>query len=123
MSTENDRISKHFRRKEFACRCNCGFDTVDVELVSVLEDLREHFCRPVQITSGSRCPKYNRKIGGASNSQHMQGKAADISIVGIMPRDVFVYLTQKYPDRYGFGDGASFTHIDVREKKARWDYD
>jgi uncharacterized protein YcbK (DUF882 family) len=116
-------ISEHFSRKEFACRCGCGFDTADAELVRVLEELRAHFQRPVSVTSGSRCRDYNKKIGGASRSQHTLGKAADISVTGVVPKDVYLYLDKGYPDRYGLGDGTYFTHIDVRTEKARWNYE
>ena len=41
---------------------------------------RQHFGLPIQITSGYRCPKLNGAVKGASNSQHMEGEAADITI-------------------------------------------
>ena len=40
--------------------------------------LKRHL--PIQITSGYRCPKLNGAVKGASNSQHMEGEAADITI-------------------------------------------
>lgn len=35
-------------------------------------------CAPIIVTSGYRCPALNAAIGGAKNSQHMRGEAADI---------------------------------------------
>lgn len=46
----------------------------------VLEPLRQHFNVPIVISSGYRCPALNRAVGGAVNSQHMTGEAADIHI-------------------------------------------
>ena len=113
-------ISKHFDRKEFACKDNCGFDTVDVELITVLEDLREHFDSPVRINSGSRCKKYNDRIGGAKKSQHLVCRAADVTVDKISPIVVWEYLNFKYMARYGVGRYNSFTHIDTRNISARW---
>lgn len=115
-------LSKHFRRKEFACKCGCGFDTVDYELIVTLENLRDHFGAPIMIDSGCRCKKRNQQVGGKVKSQHMLGKAADIRVIGIMPKEVAEYLDWIYPHSHGIGDATSFTHIDVREKKARWKY-
>lgn len=113
-------FSKNFRRKEFSCKCGCGFNTVDAELLHVLEDVREKFGSPVVIRSGCRCEKHNRRVGGKKNSMHLSGKAADISVIGIMPGDVAAYLRGKY-DFYGIGDYVNFTHTDVRTERARWD--
>lgn len=46
----------------------------------VLEPLREHVRQPVLISSGYRSPELNKAVGGARNSQHMLGEAADIHI-------------------------------------------
>lgn len=113
-------LSKHFSRSEFACKCGCGFDTVDAELITVLEGLREQLGRPVRINSACRCEKDNARVGGAKSSQHLTGKAADITVDDISPMGVFSYLTGKYPDSYGIGRYKTFTHIDSRSNKARW---
>jgi len=114
-------MPKHFSRKEFACECGCGFDTVDYELMIVLEDVREHFKKPVTISSGCRCKKHNQKVNGSLNSLHIIGRAADIQIAGVKPSTVHTYLTSKYPFKYGIGSYPTFTHIDTRdEKAARW---
>ena len=111
----------HFKRREFACKCGCGFDAVDAELLSVLEQLRTALGnRAVSITSACRCDNHNRKVGGARNSVHKLGKAADIKVTGITPAKVADYLERTYPGRYGIGRYRSFTHIDVRNSVARW---
>ena len=50
------------------------------ELINnVLDPLREKWGAPIKVSSGYRCPALNRAIGGATNSQHMKGEAADIT--------------------------------------------
>jgi len=114
------KLSKNFSKEEFACECGCGFDDVSQELVDVLQDLRDHFKEPVRITSACRCAEHNKDVGGALKSKHLLGIAADIVVSKVSHRLVQDYLEAKYPDTYGIGRYKSFTHIDVREKKARW---
>ena len=56
------KISKHFKREEFACKCGCGFDVVDVELLEVLEELRELCGQPITINSACRCKNHNQSV-------------------------------------------------------------
>jgi uncharacterized protein YcbK (DUF882 family) len=129
-----DKVSMHFSRAEFACKCGCGFDAVDVELLAVLEDVRlafqaEHIGESlvVEITSGCRCPSHNKKAGGATASMHLRAKAADIKLwIGwhinqVPPDEVADYLERPYPGKYGIGRYDAWTHIDVRPDRARWD--
>jgi len=113
-------ISKNFSRSEFACKCNCGFSTVDVELVKVLEIVRNHFNKPITINSACRCELHNISVGGSYGSRHKLGIAADIVVKGVKPYDVYLFLDGFAPNKYGIGHYNSFTHIDVRSKKARW---
>lgn len=114
-------ISEHFKVKEFAQKdFRCDKVIVETELIDVLEDIRAHFNKPVIVTSGYRTPEYNAKIGGIKNSQHTKGTAADIKVSGIQAKEVQKYLIHKYTDKYGIGSYSTFTHIDVRAKKARW---
>lgn len=48
---------------------------------NVLDPLREKWGAPIIVTSGYRCAKLNRVVGGAAGSQHMKGQAADIRTV------------------------------------------
>lgn len=114
------KVSEHFNRSEFACKCGCGFAVADIELVAVLEDVRTHFDSPVIINSACRCEKHNKSVGGASGSKHKLGIAADIVVKDIHPTKVYEYLDSKYPSDHGVGKYSSFTHVDVRGDKARW---
>jgi len=129
-------LSPRFSRAEFACPCGCGRDTVDHELIVVLERLGDHFSAlhydrrvKIHINSGHRCPAHNRAVGGSPKSQHLQGKAADFWAEVVedsgdrkLPDDVIAdYLEEAYPARYGIGRYTGRTHLDVRAGVARWD--
>ena len=47
----------------------------------ILEPLRIHYGRPIIVTSGFRCAKLNKAVGGSSTSQHVKGEAVDIRSV------------------------------------------
>ena len=74
------------------------------------------------VHSGHRCPPYNAYVGGASASQHMKATAGDFTVEGVSPNTVQEYLLKRYADTKGIGRYNTFTHIDVRKGKARWDY-
>jgi|FLOH01.1.fsa_nt_gi uncharacterized protein YcbK (DUF882 family) len=115
------KISEHFNREEFTCSCGCEFNTVDAELLRVLEQVRTHYDQPVTINSACRCLEHNRAIGSTDTSQHVNGKAADIKIKSVSSIGIYHYLNNLYPDCFGIGIYDSFLHIDVRDDKGRWD--
>lgn len=47
---------------------------------NILDPLRARYGRPIYVTSGYRCRRLNDAVGGAYNSQHMLGQAADITV-------------------------------------------
>jgi uncharacterized protein YcbK (DUF882 family) len=87
---------------------------VDAELVSVLQDIRDHFGNPLLINSGFRCESHNKKIGGAKRSTHLQGRGADFVVAGVSCDDVYCYLVWKYPDVYGIKNYGNWIHLDTR---------
>lgn len=113
-------ISNNFSRKEFECQCGCGYDTVDTELLEMLEEIRMYFDKPVIITSACRCAAHNQAIGGSQKSQHLFGRAADIVVKGVDPAEVQEYL-EDYVRPSGLGRYDTFTHIDSRSGFARWE--
>ena len=113
-------VSENFSRKEFACKCGCGFDAVDTDLLAVLERLRKLF-GPILITSGNRCQAHNLKVGGSTHSQHLYAKAVDIKVRKAYQEEVADVLEAMFPDAHGIGRYNEWTHFDVRKPKARWD--
>lgn len=120
-------LSKNFSRIEFACKCGCGFDTVDTETLDVLQECADYFSEKagkqvaVHVTSGCRCREYNAQVGGTKSSQHIRGRAVDFVIQNVDPQLVYDYLDAMYADRYGLGDYDNFTHLDTRTHgPTRW---
>lgn len=72
-------LSPHFSRSEFRDHRTGGIVGPDPALIERLEALRAlKNGRPLYIRSGYRSPKTNAAVGGARNSQHLYGRAADI---------------------------------------------
>lgn len=105
-------IAEYFDRTEFACTCGCGHDTVDAELLAILVNIREHFGRKMTITSGARCHVRNKEIGGAPESWHIRGRAADVVVEDISPQ--LVAETAAQYGASGIKNYATWTHIDTR---------
>lgn len=115
------KIGSHFHRSEFACKCGCGFDTVDTELMTLLECVRAHFDAPVTINSACRCRAHNHNIGGSPKSQHLYGRAADIVVKGHSPAEVQELVASLMKGWGGIGSYETFTHVDTRTNgPARW---
>ena len=114
-------LSKNFKVSEF--KCNDGSDTVLIsdKLVDLLQNIRDHFGVAVTINSAYRTESYNKKIGGATKSQHVNGTAADIVVKGATPLEVAQYVEHIMPGSGGIGVYQSFTHVDVRASRIRWD--
>ena len=119
-------LSPSFKVREFACK---GSDVVllDDELVVLLQCIREHFGKPITITSGYRTAAHNAKVGGSKSSQHLLGRAADIQVRGVSVEDVAAYAESlmptwggvgRYPVKAGRAKG--WVHVDTRVNKSRW---
>ena len=127
MSRDSTRqLSPNFKMREFACK---GSDVVllDDELVVLLQCIREHFGKPVYITSGYRTAAHNAKVGGSKSSQHLLGKAADIQVADTTVEAVAAYAESLMPDWGGVGRypvkagrAKGWVHVDTRPNKSRW---
>lgn len=112
------KISKHFSLEEL-CRTSQPYEnTPSTQQVinlcfgvhNILEPLRNLLEKPIIINSGFRSKKVNEAVGGVSNSQHLQGLAADIRVSPFdIPRVFFILKTLKHCDQV-LG-GRSFVHI------------
>ena len=88
-------LSKNFHLSEFlisqtASRMRLDNTASEIAVVNlkmlctnVLQPIRDHYQKPVIISSGYRSPAVNRAVGGSSKSQHMTGQAADFTIPSI----------------------------------------
>ena len=113
-------LSANFRVREFRCKDDTDPIFIDSDLVDVLQKVRDHFGKAVTITSAFRTASHNKKVGGATYSQHLYGKAADIKVSCVAPSKVAEYVETLMPNTGGIGRYSTFTHVDVRATKSRW---
>lgn len=78
------KYTKNFKLEEFSCNCGGAHCTtypvlLDIQLLKNLQKVRDKY-GTVTITSGMRCEKHNKAIGGVSGSRHKSGKALDIRV-------------------------------------------
>lgn len=115
------KVSPNFTVKEFACKDGSDVVLINPMLVNLLQQIRNHFGLPVTINSAYRTVAYNSRVSGSSSeSQHCNGNAADIVVQGVKPKDVADYVERLMPNTGGIGRYSTFTHVDVRSVKARW---
>jgi uncharacterized protein YcbK (DUF882 family) len=123
-----DQLTTNFKLSEF--RCHDGTDVPDElrdnvqELAENLQVLRDHVGVSVSIVSGYRTPAYNAKVEGATGSQHMKARAADITIAGMEPPQVCKLVKQLIDEgqmkQGGVGLYKGWVHYDTRGTAARW---
>ena len=112
-------LGDHFALVEFASRDGADEVRTHPALVALLTEVREHFDAPVTINSGYRTASHNRRIGGASQSRHVMGLAADIAVWHHTPDEVADFVESLDPG--GCGRYNTFTHCDVQGRSRRWD--
>ena len=77
------KLTEHFSKKEFDCRCGCDTGPINMILVQKLEQARIEYDRPIRINSGIRCLHHNRSIGSRDTSSHIKCLAADVGCIGM----------------------------------------
>lgn len=123
-SKKNDgetKLEDNFKVSEFACKDGTDSVLIDTTLTSILQIVRNYFGKAVTITSGYRTKAHNAAVGGASNSQHLQGKAADIVVKGVRAATVYNYLNSVLGNWGGLicYNTEQFVHVDTRSNKYR----
>ena len=108
----------HFKPQEFRCGCEgkycTGYPTyMRKEMLVLLEAIRVHYGKPITVTCGLRCKKYNSALNGSvSNSLHLKGMAADFYQKGttdtLSNRKKSIAWIKKQPHfGYAYGDGIN----------------
>lgn len=117
---DSQKIAANFRAREFDCQGTgcCSATPIDEQLVQYLQQIRDHFGKPVYLTA-YRCKTHNARTPNASpNSRHLYGQAADFHIDGVEPAEIAKYAESIGVKGIGLYD--TFVHIDTRENKSFW---
>lgn len=116
-------ITKNFNRSEFRCKCGCGMDNVSIPFVERLQVARDIYGNPYYLTSGCRCEKHNRNVGGVADSDHIATdekpcQAADIAFRnGKELFGIITALIQAGFTRIGINFNKNFVHVDSNPTK------
>jgi uncharacterized protein YcbK (DUF882 family) len=111
-----ERLSRNFQLREFASKCGSHQVLIHPMLLVALQAIRDEYGAPISITSGYRTPNHNASVGGAPNSLHTLGMAADVTgddidkIASIASELGLVFRI--YPEK-------NFVHLDVG-KPRKW---
>ena len=120
-------FTPNFKVSDFACKDGSDVVLINPYLIEVLEKIRAHFGKNIRINSGYRTPSYNAGLAKkstkvAKNSYHMRGCAADITISGVKPREIYDFVDPFHQG--GLGLYPTFVHVDVRDtvgaQRSRW---
>ena len=122
------KLTPNFLLEEFHCRDGTKVPAHLMpnvrELATYLQVLRDEIGEPIHINSGYRTPSYNKKVSKAKNSQHIQAKAADITVKSKTPKQLAAIIERLIKagrmKQGGLGIYPGFVHYDVRGTKARW---
>jgi len=122
-------ITEHFSLEEFNCSDGTSYPLNRIEstlrpLCESLELIRAEAGHPLYIVSGYRTKSYNRKVGGAFRSRHMEGDAADLYCHHVTPLELYDIINEMMEDSVVSMGGLGFyswgIHYDQRGYKARW---
>lgn len=115
----------NFRKEEFKCGCvkhglnycNGYPSEIAYSLVEIMQKIRNHYGKPITISSGVRCKKYNNKLKGSSGvSNHLEGLACDFRFSGMNKNEVIKYLKTLPNYRYSYTNSTNMAngiHITV----------
>lgn len=105
---------KYFKDSEFNCPC-CGKNVQKDGIKRIADEIREHFGSPAIITSGTRCVKHNKEVGGVANSWHLYGNAIDIYVKNVSGQQLLNFCKQivnRGSARYTYYITGQACHID-----------
>lgn len=109
-------MAQYFTLTEFDCKCKCGKNNIDPNLIVCLDEARELAQVPFIINSGCRCEKHNRRVRGSRTSSHLKGIAVDIKATNSKTR--FAILQSLFMSGFSrIGIHKRFIHVDIDHKK------
>ena len=122
--------SKYFSYDEMKCKCGCDQAPMDQNFMHMLDSIREHYGKPIIISSGYRCPAHPIEAKKAKPGSHTTGKAADLAVSGGDAMQIMGLALLSDIRRVGVqqkGEGR-FIHLDICDEEdgfptpALWSY-
>lgn len=120
MITKSQKITTHFHSTEFKCKCGCGKIKIEKKLVNNLEKLFAKLnASKCIISSGYRCKKHDKAVGGSGEGQHTKAKAADCVYYDknnkIIPSKIVICVAHDLKLFNGIAKiDKNYTHLDTR---------
>lgn len=120
MITKSQKITNHFHSSEFKCKCGCGKIKIEKKLVNNLEKLFAKLnASKCIISSGYRCSKHDKAVGGNGKGQHTKAKAADCVYYDkngkIIPSKIVICVAHDLKLFNGIAKiDKNYIHLDIR---------
>lgn len=121
-------LSKYFTQSEITCKCGCGLANMHQSTLNIADAVREWYGKPIVPTSGCRCPRHNKSVGGSAASYHLPHPTNEF-VNGVMvlrsramdlpmddPKACAKWLDANYPD-ISYLVYNDFIHIDTRDRR------
>lgn len=115
------KLSAHFDKSEFICKCGCNQGNPSSLLISRLEKLYKLMnAKAIIVNSGYRCYKHDKAVGGSGYGAHTKNIAADIVV---KKQDGTLYSAEEIAEaaeRIGFGGIGMMNnacHVDTRDSE------
>ena len=94
---------------------------------NVFQPIREHFGKPLAVSSGYRSEALNDLIGGSNSSQHCKGQALDLDadiFGGFTNADVFYFIKENIDFdqliwEFGTNENPDWVHVSYKEERNR----
>lgn len=110
----------NFKCEETACKCGCGKNEMQQDIIDVAQAIREAVGKPLKVTSGYRCKEHNKKIGGSSTSYHLKGEGIDLVCPSLSGKELFAVADKvEGADGLIWYEGQRNIHVDTRGTKLR----
>ena len=117
------KLAKNLTTEEVQCKCGCGLEKISPRTVEMFQRVRDKCGYPLIVTSGCRCEKHNKAVGGVADSAHLPnayGYCQALDIATPSPQvlfDVVKGLLESGCTRIGINFSKKFIHFDTDETK------
>lgn len=110
-------FSPYFKRAEFACKCGCGTEQMQLDFMHKLYRIRLEFDRAMVISSGYRCSSWNQRVSTTGPfGPHVTGRACDVLVFGEQALQLVEVARRAGMTGFGLAQkgprGGRFVHLD-----------